>query len=452
MDEKAVVKISADGAVEECAAGADAGECGYKDGKICGKCGAMAVMKKEDGTEAPIEVKRKKPMMGDEATLESDPVALAENAHLQRTEAGDAYVPKPKKKPKLVGMGDEATLEADPANARENAHIQAYHAGDESAPMAHRNRQAARSRRLATMGMKSADVSDEGFLCAIERKMHPNGGTVCATCPGGCAPEAQLPTILEVEGLAEEMFGGKVLDSGYGYNSDLFLVEMQRKDGKVIEVIFDGTSSECVGWQLLNDNVLGVVNEKSALESSNIIGVDEAAEIAVKSIEGEVIAVDADKFEGIDAWVAEINGIDGKSYDVYVGLDGEVLGYDAYTAEEAADIEAEAADIFMKRAYTQDQRDSMAEEGTAMPDGSYPIADEADLRNAIQAFGRASDKEATKAHIIKRAKALGLEDMLPEGWMSGKKDDDEVAVEDDNFLADLMEFELLATEADIDSL
>lgn len=49
----------------------------------------------------------------------------------------------------------------------------------------------------------------------------------------------------------------------------------------------------------------------------------------------------------------------------------------------------------------------------ALPDGSFPIKTKADLKNAIQAFGRAKDKAATAKHIRARAKALDLEDMLP---------------------------------------
>lgn len=73
-----------------------------------------------------------------------------------------------------------------------------------------------------------------------------------------------------------------------------------------------------------------------------------------------------------------------------------------------------------KRMYSDETRAQMAEEGMALPDGSYPIKDKADLENAIQAYGRAKDKEAAKRHIKKRAKELDLEDMLPENWMSEK--------------------------------
>ena len=68
------------------------------------------------------------------------------------------------------------------------------------------------------------------------------------------------------------------------------------------------------------------------------------------------------------------------------------------------------------RHYTAEERKKMAEDGHALPDGSFPIADEEDLRNAIQAIGRASDPEKAKAHIKKRANALGLSDLIPDTW------------------------------------
>lgn len=68
------------------------------------------------------------------------------------------------------------------------------------------------------------------------------------------------------------------------------------------------------------------------------------------------------------------------------------------------------------RDFGPDERKKLAGEGKALPDGSFPIANRQDLRNAIQAYGRAGDKAKAKAHIIRRAKALGLEGLLPEGW------------------------------------
>jgi hypothetical protein len=72
-----------------------------------------------------------------------------------------------------------------------------------------------------------------------------------------------------------------------------------------------------------------------------------------------------------------------------------------------------------KREFSTATRERMAESGTAMPDGSFPIASANDLRNAIQSVGRAKNYNAAKEHIIRRARALGMVDMLPEDWKPG---------------------------------
>lgn len=63
-------------------------------------------------------------------------------------------------------------------------------------------------------------------------------------------------------------------------------------------------------------------------------------------------------------------------------------------------------------------RDQAAEKGEALPDGSYPIRNESDLKNAIQAYGRSkeSDRAKVRKHIMKRARALGKADLIPEDW------------------------------------
>lgn len=77
---------------------------------------------------------------------------------------------------------------------------------------------------------------------------------------------------------------------------------------------------------------------------------------------------------------------------------------------------ARAFDVAFKRAYDEQRRSDFADRGWALPDGSFPIRDAADLRNAIHAYGRAKDKPKAKAHIIKRARALKRTSLLPEGW------------------------------------
>lgn len=302
-----------------------------------------------------------------------------------------------------------------------------------------------REERIASLGIKSEEIGIDGFVCALDRKAHPAGMSVCDDCPGGCVSEKGLPGLLHVEGLAEKAFDGFVVDSGYSSDADMFVIDVQTKDGSVKEVFVDGTTAEIMGFHKLDSEEF---EQKSDYTSLKLVDFSEAAEIAVKSIEGHVVAVEPDVFEGFDAYAVEIDGIDGKSYDVFVALDGEILGYDKYEPEEAEEIEAEAAEIALKRAFTDEQRESMSKEGSAMSDGSYPIASESDLRNAVQAFGRAKDKDKAKRHIMKRARELKLESLIPANWLAGSKEKSDEVVNDADFMAALVEFQLLENNID----
>jgi hypothetical protein len=79
-------------------------------------------------------------------------------------------------------------------------------------------------------------------------------------------------------------------------------------------------------------------------------------------------------------------------------------------------------DDIIKRSFTADQRKDLAASGAALPDGSFPIENTADLHNAIKAVGRAADPEKAKAHIKSRARALGAADALPDAWKAAKAD------------------------------
>ena len=55
-------------------------------------------------------------------------------------------------------------------------------------------------------------------------------------------------------------------------------------------------------------------------------------------------------------------------------------------------------------------------EGKALPDGSFPIRNREDLKDAIQSYGRANDKAEAKRWIRRRARELNAEKDLPEDW------------------------------------
>jgi hypothetical protein len=69
---------------------------------------------------------------------------------------------------------------------------------------------------------------------------------------------------------------------------------------------------------------------------------------------------------------------------------------------------------FLTEAYSDEERKELADKGFALSDGSFPIKDLKDLKNAIQAYGRAKDQARAAKFIVKRAKALGAEDLIPD--------------------------------------
>jgi hypothetical protein len=70
----------------------------------------------------------------------------------------------------------------------------------------------------------------------------------------------------------------------------------------------------------------------------------------------------------------------------------------------------------------------LAEEGKALPDGSYPIRNAQDLKNAIRAYGRSKpgSRGKVKRHIMKRAIGLKKEEIIPENWKGAATDLDEI--------------------------
>lgn len=380
------------------------------------------------GKKRPYGVKADDEMMEDDEDEEEEVVEAEDDEDEAEADADE-------------DAGEEDTDEAAEADMEEEEEEE-EETEEKSFSATSKEWESIRQTRIKSMGLKPSDLGASGYVCALERKAYSGSSPVCHDCPGGCVSEKGLPGLLHVEGIAEKMFDGVVIDSGYSADADMFVVDVQTKDGNVKEVFVDGTTAEVMGFHRLDASEF---EQKSELGEYKLIDFTEAAEIAVKSIDGHVVAVEPDSFEGFDAYAVEIEGFDGKSYDVFVALDGEILGYDRYEQDEAEEIEAEAAEIAIKRAFSDEKRMELAKEGKAMSDGSYPIVSEGDLRNAIQAYGRSKDKDATKVHIMKRARDLKLESLIPANWVAGSAEKAETTkVSDDaSFLASLVEFQLL---------
>jgi len=80
----------------------------------------------------------------------------------------------------------------------------------------------------------------------------------------------------------------------------------------------------------------------------------------------------------------------------------------------------------------RDERQKLAKEGKALPDGSFPIQNVEDLRAAIHAYGRAkeSHKSNVRKHIIKMAGKLNVRHLVPEEWKAHSEDAVTASAED----------------------
>ncbi len=124
----------------------------------------------------------------------------------------------------------------------------------------------------------------------------------------------------------------------------------------------------------------------------------------------------------------EVDGQTIKKGSWYVGIEPGDDGWEAIEAGEFTGVSIQGTamrTLVDKRDVGATERKRLASEGKALPDGSFPIASEADLKNAISAYGRAGDKPKARRHIIRRARALGAVAMLPESWSVAKESSDE---------------------------
>lgn len=95
------------------------------------------------------------------------------------------------------------------------------------------------------------------------------------------------------------------------------------------------------------------------------------------------------------------------------------VGHKMSTLTKIEDLEKglDAMNEVEKRDYSTQERRDLAEQGKALPDGSFPIVDKTDLMNALQSIGRAKNRANALRHIRSRAKDLGMMDALPEWAM-----------------------------------
>ncbi len=124
----------------------------------------------------------------------------------------------------------------------------------------------------------------------------------------------------------------------------------------------------------------------------------------------------------VDAATEWIAGIDIGDGDTAQASEPSPPGAEQIAPADVAEGLALVGEVEAKRRFSTEHREHAAEAGAALPGGSFPIENAADLRNAIQALGRAKDINRAKRHIIARARALGLTAKLPKDWGTEAKD------------------------------
>ena len=87
----------------------------------------------------------------------------------------------------------------------------------------------------------------------------------------------------------------------------------------------------------------------------------------------------------------------------------------AYMQQTFDDTESELAVI------SREKRMKLADEGRALPDGSFPIRNIGDLKNAVHAYGRSKPgkRGLVRRHIMKMARMLERDDIIPDTWTKG---------------------------------
>lgn len=110
--------------------------------------------------------------------------------------------------------------------------------------------------------------------------------------------------------------------------------------------------------------------------------------------------------------------------------------------DEVAKSDAEQAyERIVKAKYNAADLKRMAASGAAMENESYPIADKDDVEHAVHAVGRGgASHNAIRAHVIRRAKAIGASSMIPDNWGADgslKKADGDAAPEPNEVSKDM---------------
>lgn len=106
-----------------------------------------------------------------------------------------------------------------------------------------------------------------------------------------------------------------------------------------------------------------------------------------------------------------------RAVEISVDKTGALKDMPAATKAALVAVADAAADALAKSAVVSDaDRQRLAADGSAMPDGALPIVTKADLKTALRALPDIKSQTLARRHIVKRARALQALDALPKDW------------------------------------
>lgn len=168
------------------------------------------------------------------------------------------------------------------------------------------------------------------------------------------------------------------------------------------------------------------VNRLEIDEIDEISGVDNPAQpvarVAIFKRAGAVRKrLQATSEEAGHAHTLEDDGRAGGCTSYVISADSDYAHMHDWIRRADGSVEILAADghshsVVAKRAFSAAERAELAERGVALPDGSLPIEDVADLRAAVAAQPQEGRVEKAIAHIRRRALALGASELVPDSF------------------------------------
>lgn len=188
------------------------------------------------------------------------------------------------------------------------------------------------------------------------------------------------------------------------------------KSGKKYEVRMSSYMSQRGTWEKIGELIGATLVDFKADPKSINVGIYER-ENAITEGEALIFDIVEPEFNDLKGKLNDLNKktVDLKWRKALDQIQREVEKLEFFISKYDKQLGAiETNESLNEREYSDEERKDMADKGLALPDGSFPIKDLEDLKNAIQAYGRSKDQSTTAKFIVKRAKALSAEDLIPD--------------------------------------